>query len=476
MVMAPLSRTPDPHEEPEEELGELPPLDGEGDDAEPPVEELDDLAPEEQNLLDDATGEADPVDEVDVPAALEGGLDDADGAEDLDVGGDDLDDLGNVGLLDDADEPGVGDEDFGLDPAGAALAGDAGEEGPEGADDELREEDLPRLDADDDGELEDDAFSEVWPGVTEDERPPWDDRAWERVAAAAIGAGVGMVRSVVPLDGAEQAAVVGGASVLRVDAQGATPLAAALGEPAIHGATIAGVARLSDGAVVAATGAGEVWLVDGLAARELSALRPLAAGPVVEVAAHGTRIWARTADGALLGSADRGEHWEIFVADGVLAVTVTPAGELVAVTGLRARPIVLRGTALAAWGPPLPAFPEGVRPIARARAGVVVVGALGAGAFRSDGGAWTRLEGTSGVTALTLLDDGGTTLVALHAPAEDRSWIARAGADGVARIVVELGGEADEGDDPRVTDLAWSDASRTAWAVGPFGVALLRPR
>jgi hypothetical protein len=474
MVVVPLSKTPEPEVEQDEELGELPPLDGEGDDVEPPVEDLEDDGPEELNLLDDATGEADPVDDTDLPAAMEGGLEDAEGAEDLDVGGDDLDDLDHPGQLDDADEPGVGDEDFGLDVEGAALAGDAGEEGPEGADEDLREEDLPRLDADDDGELEDDAFAEVWPGVAEDERPPWDDRAWER-AAAALAEDAGMVRCVVPLD-ADQVAVVGGATVLRVSPVGVRPLGGAVGEAAIHGAAIAGVAGLSDGAVVAATGQGDVWLVDEASARELSGVRALAAGSVVELAAQGDRIWARTADGALLASADRGERWELLAADSVLAATATPAGELVAVTGLRARANVVRGAALAAWGPPLPPFPEGARPIVRARGNVVVVGALGAGAFRSEGGGpWTRLEGTSGVTALTLLDDDGTTLVALHAPSEDRSWIARAGADGVARIVIELGGEGDEGDDPRVLDLAWSDASRMAWAVGPFGVALLRP-
>ena len=94
----------------------------------------------------------------------------------------------------------------------------------------------------------------------------------------------------------------------------------------------------------------------------------------------------------------------------------------------------------------------------------------------TDGGPWTRLEGTSNVTALTIVDDAGTSLIALHAAAEDRSWIVRAGADGVARIVAEIGGETDEGDDPRVFDLAWDEREGIAWAVGPFGLAVLRPR
>ena len=443
MDATPLPKRP---EEPDDELGELPPLDGEGDDEAhgtnvDEVDEVDDGDDEgATDLLDDSTGDGDPADEEVDAAGTEGGwLDDATDADELDVGAHDLDDQERTNLLEDADEPGVGDEDFGLDPLGASMAGDAGEEGPEGADDDLREEDLPRLDADDDGELEDEVFVDAWPLATDDERPPWDDRAWERVAGVPS---IGLARSVVPLGG-PAAALVGGARVLRVDATGATP-AEAVGGESIHGSAIAGVARLS-------------------------------AGPLVELAAHGAHIWARTQGGALLESADRGAAWAALAADGVDAVTATPDGELVAVRG----GAVVRGPSLAAWGPPLPLLPahrEGSSPIVRARGAHVVVAALGAGAFRSDGGPWERLEGTGSVTAVTLLGDDGTTLVALHAAAEDRSWIARAGADGVARIVVEIGGEVDEGDDPRVLDLAWSDASRVAWAVGPFGVAILRPR
>ncbi len=454
-------------------LGELPPLDGEGGDAEgtpSDPDEVDDGDDENaKNLLDDTTGEGDPVDAFEAEAAkdealtAEGGwLDDATDAEELDVGSHELDDQELNNFLEDADEPGVGDEDFGLDGAGAALAGDAGEEGPEAADEALREEDLPRLDADADGELEDGVFADAWPTVGGDERPPWDDRAWERATWVPQ---IGLARGVVPL-GAPDTALVAASSVLRVDAQGAAPL----GGDSIHGSTVAGVALLSDG-VVAATAHG-LFVGDGPRLREVHGWGELGAGPIVEIAAHGTHIWVRTAGGALVESGDRGVTWLARAADGVDALTATPAGELVALR----HGAVVRGTPMAPWGAALPTVPEAATPLVRARGRFVVVAVPGAGAFRSDGGPWERLEGTGSVTALTLLDDDGTTLVALHAAAEDRSWIARAGADGIARIVVEIGGEADEGDDPRVLDLAWSDASRLAWAVGPFGVAILRPR
>ncbi len=471
MDAAPTPKTPD---EPEDDgLGELqplPPLDGETEE-ESPDEELDavdDPDETEKNLLDDATGEGEPVDDLEQVGAEGGWLDDAADAEDLDVGGHEVDDLERTNLLEDADEPGVGDEDFGLEGHGTAVAGDAGEEGPEGADEELREEDLPRLDADEDGELDDEVFVDAWPATGgADERPPWDDRAWERAPGSPS---VGMARSVVTIDA--RVAVVGGASIVLAEEGSATPA----GGTSIHGFAIAGVARLSD-AVVAAT-AGGLFSSDlaGTASglgefRELRGWTALSAGAPVEIAAHGARIWARTKEGAVFASGDRGETWGVLAAEGISAVTVTPEGELVAV----ARAGVVRGPQLVSWGPPLP-LAEGALATVRARGHAVVVGAFGAGAFRSTGGEWERLAGTGSVTALTLLDDDGTTLVALQATDEERSWIARAGSDGVARIVVELGGEGGDDGDPRVLDLAWRDDARIAWAVGAFGVAVLRPR
>src|SRR5262249_6812739 len=109
------------HPDDEDDLGELPPLDGGADepDALPPEEdeELDDGPADEGDPFDDATAEK-PSDLEDVPeisATDERGLlEDAADAEDLDVGAHDLDDDERAGLLDDADEPGVGEEDFGL--------------------------------------------------------------------------------------------------------------------------------------------------------------------------------------------------------------------------------------------------------------------------------------------------------------------------------------------------------------------------
>jgi hypothetical protein len=181
----------------EDDLDPLPPTDGdaEGHDPEPPPIELE-VDEAAENLLDDATGEADPVEPIEVAGDEGGWLDDAGAADDVDVGAHDFEPE-DASLLRDVDEPGVGDEDFGLDDSSVGLD-DAGEEGFDEDDDELREEDLPRMDADAEHEAEGD-LARFWGGAEpEIVAPPWDDRAWERVAQVAT---VGTVRAIAVSDG-----------------------------------------------------------------------------------------------------------------------------------------------------------------------------------------------------------------------------------------------------------------------------------
>jgi hypothetical protein len=447
----------------DDDLGELPPLDGTADesDVEPPPEELEDVPTDDGDPFDDATAEK-PSDLEDVPeiaAATDerGLLEDAADAEDLDVGAHELDDDERAGLLDDADEPGVGEEDFGLEQASESLVIDAGEEGPDADDEELREEDLPRLDADEDGELDDEALTDEWPAAQDEERPAWDDRAWERASDVPR---TGMARSVVPLD---DGAAVAGASLVLFSGQGATPV----DMKGIHGGAIVGVARF-DGQLAVATERGGVFLGSSSGAfREVGRVE----GTPADLASDATRLWLRTRAGGLFSASGDGA-WEKHFGTGVEALTLV-AGVPLAITGGR----VVRGLERTPVGAPLPPLPPGATPMLRARGDVILVGAFGAGAFRAkDGGAWERIEGTTNVTALALLDDAGSAVVALHSAVEDRAWIARAAAGDAARIVAELGGDADQDEDPRVLELAWDERAKMLWAVGPFGVAVLRPR
>jgi hypothetical protein len=226
------------------ELVELPPLDGAEDD-EPPSAEIDELDEEPADggdPFDDTTGEGDPVDE-DLSASEEGSwLDDGspaaleDDAHAPDILATSAD---SESFLAENDELGVGDEDFGLGAEdNVALVVDSGEEGPSDADEELREADLPALDADEEGEGEESKFFEMAPVAEEDagDQPfPWDLPAWERVGAPLD---VGGVVSCIACGAREVIAARTGA-LLRVDLEGtATPLGAA-------GLPNEGISRLS---------------------------------------------------------------------------------------------------------------------------------------------------------------------------------------------------------------------------------------
>jgi hypothetical protein len=160
----------------------LPPLDGEGDAEGPDVhEELDD-AFAGGDALDDATSENDPLEEIHVDGAEGGWLTDSDDAHTLDVGAFDLGGAAEGKILgDDEPEALAADEDLGGTDAEHGIV-DGGEEGPLADDEELREEDLPSLDADEEGDVSDtDLFDRSVIASSETEELRWDDRAWTKV-------------------------------------------------------------------------------------------------------------------------------------------------------------------------------------------------------------------------------------------------------------------------------------------------------
>ena len=167
---------------PEAEDLDLPPLDGAllGEEADEEAEAPDDL-PDDDELgdpLDDATSEGDPLDEMVVEGAEGGWLVDAEDAGALDVGPFDVSLSPEVKHLE-VDEPEPLGADDELGAGEEVIHTDGGEEGPVADDEELREEDLPALDADDDGDVADESLFER--GVIDTgEELRWDDRAWAR--------------------------------------------------------------------------------------------------------------------------------------------------------------------------------------------------------------------------------------------------------------------------------------------------------
>ncbi|MBS2014379.1 MAG: hypothetical protein JST00_15940 [Deltaproteobacteria bacterium] len=162
---------------------DLPPLDGEGHEDEEQAsiagaeEELD-AARDMEDALDDATAEADPVEEIAVEGAEAGWLE---GSEDagIDVSTFDVGIGAETKLLeDDEADTRIAHEDLGGDEDDVGV--DAGEEGPLADDEELREEDLPQLDADDDGDMDEESLYDRTT-LGSDEELRWADRAWTRV-------------------------------------------------------------------------------------------------------------------------------------------------------------------------------------------------------------------------------------------------------------------------------------------------------
>lgn len=174
--------------EPDDPSLDLPPLDGEGAGEEEhgpaaPVEEELEHTRDIGDAFDDSTGDSDPVEEIAVEGAEAGWLVDSEDSQGVDIGTFDVG-LGAEGKILEDDEPDTrttSDDEMGANDDGAAVA-DAGEEGPLADDEELREEDLPALDADDDGDMDEEAvYDRAALALGTDEDLRWDDRAWSRL-------------------------------------------------------------------------------------------------------------------------------------------------------------------------------------------------------------------------------------------------------------------------------------------------------
>lgn len=177
VVVTPASKNPT--QEDELEL-DLPALDGEEEHAldSDPSDDLPETREDGGDPLDDAEfGGVDAGEEELATLGHEGGwLDDAEAAGALDIGAIDVSLQPEGKVLDDA-EP---DHEGGLDDliqTDEAYVADGGEEGPLAADEELREEDLPALDADEDGDMPDDALYDR-SLLGGDDELRWADRAW----------------------------------------------------------------------------------------------------------------------------------------------------------------------------------------------------------------------------------------------------------------------------------------------------------
>jgi hypothetical protein len=168
-------------------LSELPPLDGAED--EPAAEDgmHDDLLPdgdEDASLDDSAADDLEVDDGVDIADDAPSAAED-DEQWQADVGEPELDLTDDAsGEATDADAPGLGESDLDLDDDLPPSADDAGEEGTTDAVEQSLDEELPALDADDEGDFEDALLLETGLMVPPPEGPRWANEPWERESTA----------------------------------------------------------------------------------------------------------------------------------------------------------------------------------------------------------------------------------------------------------------------------------------------------
>ena len=457
----------------DDELDELPALDGgaEGDEEREPDDEdnaIDD-SPADGALdpFEDETGEDDPLDDEELDTANDaaGWIDEEQDADALDLGASELSLFdGERDPLDDLEEAGGVDEDYGLVGGSEKSDLDAGEAGPLAEDAPLRDEDLPELDADADGEM--DEADLIDPGFANDDRAVLASAAkpWKTVGAPLD---LGPVRAIACSGRGVVAATTMG--LLRVDLEGAREALASTG---LEGRAV----RLAaEGALLlAVTDAGALYVSNdsGETFRPASACGGSAG--LRDVVVERGVVWGLTSEGALFRSRDFGASWEGVASPaaaplrGVTAIALHPARGVVAVTPL---------AVLAVSGEPF-------EPIASA----------------PGGGLWSAADGIEHVTAMTFLDAAGTVLVAMHREAEDVTWLVRVPTrvtEGASvaplppprpEVVAEVGADAlpmrahggagdrqDEERDGAATAMARDDAHGVIWLAGGFGLLAYEP-
>jgi hypothetical protein len=467
----------------EDDLDVLPPLDGEERDerdAPEPEPDFGDLLEDEPGTeasLDDVTAENDPADasELDVDEGESGWLAEASDAPDLDLGDVSIVDFGEgPSEMGEADEPPAPEEDDELGAGTSPEHGDldTGDEGPLGNDEELREADLPELDADDEGELDDAALVDAGFAADEPVGLPWAAEPWPRV-----GAPVGLAMATAVACAGTGALVAGrteggAAELVRVDLEGTTLTLATGGvDPAdVRALAVDGLrvgALVDDGRALLSRdgGASFVAVAPGV--------------PTAELALTSGALWLRTRGQGLVVVHAGVERCAVPGAVAALArdVAGVVAGLVVDDAG-RATALVRGGAGGAIRREPLDAA-EPRLPAALAVRGPLVAYAARRGGVvrRSPAGAWESHEWEGRVTAVAFVDDAGTLVAATYSDADDTTALVRLDAKGGASVVARIGPSRSDGEsDGRVAALAHDDARGVVWVAGGFGLAAFAVR
>jgi hypothetical protein len=481
----------DPPKDDDDHLDDLPPLDG--DDEEPPesapAPDLDESIAAGSDSLDDSTGEDDAVDPDEIePLARESTwVDEPADAADLDLGDTELahfdDDRAGA---DDADEPAIATDDFSFGESPERVGLDAGDEGPIDADEELRDEDLPAFDADDEGEPDAAGF---WDEKLIAEGPtgvPWAPRPWASVGAPLP---LSRVRGLVcvprgalvaaqtdapaPSDAGQRRARGGGPAteLARVDLEGTVDVVdtSELGE----GVEIEAVAASGDWMAVVSSD-GRLFVSENASPRFERRAEALAAADAVALGEE--TIWLRTRSGGLAVSTDRALSFARCAVPGrVVAISANGTaaiGALVVDDG--DRPVaILRGANDGTVAREPIEAPALAAPAAWAvRGSLVAYAGIGGMVRRGADGVWRTFPWEGRATAAVFIDAAGTLLVATYSEADDATSLVCLDPAGKASVVARAGSAPEHSDaDGQVIALACDDSRGVVWLAGGVGVA-----
>jgi len=473
----------------EEELGDLPPMDGDldGEDDAGEVADKNLEMPLEDGPLDDEVARDLSPEEALVPIREDGAswLNEEPDAPDLDLGTGAVLDLGKEAPPSEDEAPGDLGEDADLWDDSAEVALDGGDEGPLAADEELRDEDLPALDADDEGEGEDAAFVDDRFAPDEPLGLPWAARPWPRVGAplgltgATAVACAGRFALVALRAETDDSGARRPSELVQVDLEGSYATLSASGFKGPDVEILANDGTDSGTVAMVLRGGRLVTSADGGAHFEADAHGIAAAGCIVALG----RVWVRTQTSSL-----------ITLTAGVLEGYSLP-GAVTAIASNGAEAVAALLTAGEGKPRAIARFGSGgsltveqldeaeddgreqteprERVVLAARAGCVAYSVRGGITRRAADGTWRRFAGWEGrVTALAFVDDGGTLLVAAYSDLEDTTGLVRIDGAGRLSVVARIGAMRDHGEsDGRVLSLAWDDARGVVWLAGGFGVA-----
>jgi hypothetical protein len=496
--------------EDDDALDELPPLDGDAADAPEPemsaldsVEDIDD----DDASLDDTTGEDERVDssELDLDDEEGGWIDEPSESPDLD--------LGDAGLIDFADEEADGSPQVaeqGADWDDASLEDgpergdlDGGDEGPVSPDEELREEDLPLLDSDEAGDLDEASLLDAGFAADEPLGLAWAAEPWSRVGAPvplASATAVACVLRGALVAGRSEAGV---AELSQVDLEGAVQGLAAAGLDisdvrsldverdagrALDAPTM--VAVTEGGQAFVSRDGGATFVLLGAEAGSDAAVPAQDSHVLQAVIANGT-VWLHTRPGELLAvvrsEADKERTARIERCDvggRVAAIARDSAPRIAAVAAIAidddGRPVaIVRGLPDGSLVRERADGPESKAPALLAiRSGHVAYAGQRGGVARSLGGAALAAFVWEGrVTALSFVDDGGTLVAATYSEVDDTTALVKLDADGRASVVARIGpSHPDTEADGRVLAMAHDEARGVVWVAGAFGVAAFAVR